>query len=99
MIRPEPAYDDKGRMIRPAFLDRDGHLTIFRDHIGRQRHVERNGFVLADGVWSADGLPDCRDVIVRDGTHNFWSVVPDAEAVALRGRIYPAEDPCPIPLR
>ncbi|MNU47195.1 hypothetical protein D3C71_360770 [compost metagenome] len=88
--RPDDVYDDKGRWIRPAFLDRDNHLTIFRDHIGRQRYVDRNKYVLDDGIWKSDGLIDCRDVIVRDGGHNFWEVVPEAEYAALRDRVYGA---------
>ncbi len=88
--RPDPVCDDKGRTIRPAFLDQTNWLTIFRDHIGRQRYIERNRFVLADDVWKSDGLTDCRDVIVRDSGHDFWEVVPDAEAADLRDRVYPA---------
>jgi hypothetical protein len=87
--RPDDVYDDKGRWIRPAFLDRHNTLTIFRDHIGRQRYVDRNRYVLADGIWKSEGLSDCRDVIVRDSGHNFWEVVPEAEAAALRERLYP----------
>lgn len=88
--RPEEVYDDNGRLIRPAFLDRDNHLTIFRDHLGRRNYIERNNYVSKEGLWQADGLPECRDIVVRDGGHNFWEVVPEAEAEALRDRVYPA---------
>lgn len=87
--RPDDAYDDEGRCIRPAFLDRKNNLTIFQDHLGRQSYIDRNRYVLEDGVWKSQGLLDCRDVIVRDGKHDFWEVVPDAETAALRDRLYP----------
>lgn len=88
--RPDPIYDDKGRCIRPAFVDQTNSMTIFQDHIGRQRFIDRNRYVLADGIWKSEGLSDCRDVIARDSGHNFWEVVPEAEVEALRDRVYPA---------
>jgi hypothetical protein len=88
--RPDPVYDDKNRAIRPAFLDRTNWLTIFRDHVGRQRYIDRNRYVLAEGIWKSEGLSHCRDVIARDGGHNFWEVVPEAEVAALRDLVYPA---------
>jgi Uncharacterized conserved protein len=80
--------DDKGRVIRPAFLDARDSLTIFSDEVSRQNYIRRNRYVISeDGIWKSEGLPDCKDVIVRDGGHNFWEVVPEAEAASLRRRL------------
>lgn len=85
-------FDDQGRWIRPAFADPDNWLTIFRDDVGRNRYTERNRYVLNDGFWHSEGLPTCRDVIVRpDPDKNYWVVVPEEEASALRDRVYPVQ--------
>jgi hypothetical protein len=84
--------DNEGRWIRPAFADSENWLTIFQDHVGRRRYVERNRYVLNDGFWHSEGLPTCRDVIVRaDPDKNHWLVVPEEEASALRDRVYPVQ--------
>lgn len=85
-------YDDEGRWIRPAFLDEKNSLTIFQDIVGRRRYVERNRYAFREGEWHSDGLPTCRDVIVRDEVDcDWWVVVPDEEARRLRARVYGVE--------
>jgi hypothetical protein len=90
--RTEEVYDDEGRCLRPAFAAADNGLTIFRDHVARRRYVERNRYTQSDGFWRSEGLPTCRDVIVRaDLNKTDWVVVPEEETSALRSRVYPVQ--------
>jgi hypothetical protein len=62
---------------------------IFPGSPGLQRFIERNGYTLIDGIWKSEGLSECRAVIVR-AVDDQWVVVPEAEAAALRDRVFSA---------
>ncbi|NTF23579.1 hypothetical protein G6L37_34980 [Agrobacterium rubi] len=84
---PEEFCDDQGRMIRPAFILRERSLMIFKNGRNRRRFIDDNRYALTDGIWTSEGKPDGRDVVVRDGRGDQWEIVPAEEAASLWVRL------------